>query len=326
MSETPEDADAAIACNGLTRIFTSRSLLGGHRETVALKDIDLRIPRGVVFGLLGPNGAGKTTLVRILSTLLLPSAGDARVLGFDVANESREIRKRIGFVFGGERGLYGRLTGRQNLLYFGALNRIDPKVASRRADALLETVGLTERANSPVEEYSRGMKQRLHVARGLINEPEIVFMDEPTIGLDPMAAQEIRVLVPQLSAQGTTVFLTTHYMVEADVLCSDIALINQGSIVAQGSPTEIKRRFSRIRVVELYLRGYYEEIRIGISDLPGIQRVAASPDGMLNRLTVHVSEDVNIQSELVRLVPPEQLESMAEREPTLEEAYLSILG
>jgi ABC-2 type transport system ATP-binding protein len=326
MSDTSGDAEAAIVCRGLTRIFTSRSLLGGHREAVALKDVDLQIPRGTVFGLLGPNGAGKTTLVRILTTLLLPTSGEARVLGFDVAHDAREIRKRIGFVFGGDRGLYGRLTGRQNLLYFGALNRIDPKVASRRADSLLETVGLTDRANSPVEEYSRGMKQRLHVARGLINEPEVVFMDEPTIGLDPMAAQEIRDLVPQLSERGTTVFLTTHYMVEADVLCGDIALINHGSIVARGSPAEIKRQFSRIRVVELYLRGYYEEIRTGISELPGIQRVAASPDGMLNRLTVHVSEDVNIHSELVRLVPAEQLESIAEREPTLEEAYLSILG
>jgi ABC-2 type transport system ATP-binding protein len=324
--DTTEGVDAAISCSGLTRVFASRSLLGAHRETVALHDVDLQIPRGVVFGLLGPNGAGKTTLVRILSTLLLPTTGNARVLGLDVAHESREIRKRIGFVFGGERGLYGRLTGRQNLLYFGALNRIDPKVASRRADALLETVGLTDRANSPVEEYSRGMKQRLHVARGLINEPEIVFMDEPTIGLDPMAAQEIRALVPQLCEQGTTVFLTTHYMVEADVLCGDIALINQGSIVARGSPGEIKRQFSRIRVVELYLRGYYEEIRVGISELPGIQRVAASPDGVLNRLTVHVSEDVDVQSDLIRLVPAEQLESIAEREPTLEEAYLSILG
>jgi ABC-2 type transport system ATP-binding protein len=293
---------------------------------VALNGIDLAIPRGVVFGLLGPNGAGKTTLVRILSTLLLPSSGEARVLGFDVAREAREVRKRIGLVFGGERGLYGRLTGRQNLLYFAALNRIDARVASRRADSLLETVGLSGRGEALVEEYSRGMKQRLHVARGLINEPELVFMDEPTIGLDPIAAQEIRALVPQLAASGTTVFLTTHYMVEADVLCSDIALIDAGGIVARGSPAEIKGRFSKIRVVELHLRGDYEALKTAISTLLGVQRVTAAADGMVSRLTVHVDEGAEIRTEIARIVPGEQLESMAEREPTLEEAYLSILG
>jgi ABC-2 type transport system ATP-binding protein len=326
VSSTDADPDAAIACRGLSRSFTSRGFIRGQRETVALRGIDLAIPRGVVFGLLGPNGAGKTTLVRILSTLLLPSSGEARVLGFDVANEAREVRKHIGFVFGGERGLYGRLTGRQNLLYFGALNRIDAKLASRRAGELLETVGLSDRADSAVEEYSRGMKQRLHVARGLINDPELVFMDEPTIGLDPMAAQEIRALVPQLAAQGKTVFLTTHYMVEADVLCDDIALIDHGGIVAQGSPEEIKRRFSRIRVVELHLRGEYEAVRSALAGLPGVQRVAASADGMVSRLTLHVEEGVDIQPEVARIVPVGQLESVAEREPTLEEAYLSILG
>jgi ABC-2 type transport system ATP-binding protein len=150
---------------------------------VALRGLNLSVPRGSVFGLLGPNGAGKTTTVRILSTLLTPTGGRACVQGFDVMKQTSQVRRSIGFVLGGDRGLYGRLTGKENLEYFAALNHVEPRLASRRADELLEKVGLFERRDTLVEQYSRGMKQRLHIARGLLTDPEVVFMDEPTIGL-----------------------------------------------------------------------------------------------------------------------------------------------
>src|SRR5439155_17695122 len=140
----------------------------------------LEVPQGCVFGLLGPNGAGKTTTVRILATLLTPTTGGARVLGHDVVRDAGRVRRRIGFVLGGDRGLYGRLSGRENLRYFGALNHMPPREAARRARELLETVDLAERADSLVETYSRGMKQRLHIARGLMTDPDVLFMDEPT--------------------------------------------------------------------------------------------------------------------------------------------------
>jgi ABC-2 type transport system ATP-binding protein len=318
--------DEAIWCQDLQRTFTSRSLMGGKRETVALKGLNLNVPRGSVFGLLGPNGAGKTTTVRILSTLLTPTGGRAAVMGYDVMKDRSQVRRRIGFVLGGDRGLYGRLTGKENLEYFAALNHVEPKLASRRTDELLQTVGLFERRDTLVEQYSRGMKQRLHIARGLLTDPEVVFMDEPTIGLDPQVAQEVRSIIPQLAAQGKTVLLTTHYMFEADVLCERLALIDHGEIVASGSPSEIKRRVSQIRVLELHLREAPTTLLESVKALPGVVGANSSPDGMLTRLTVQVRPDTDVRPAVLGLIGEQHLESVLEREPTLEEAYLSILG
>ena len=187
----------AIECEELGRLYESRGLLGRRSETVALDGLTLDIPRGAVFGLLGPNGAGKTTTVRILSTLLLPSSGSARVLGHDVEHEAGEVRKHIGLALGGERGLYGRLSGRDNLRYFGALQHMSGRDAGRRIDEILELVGLADSGGTLVERYSRGMRQRLQIGRALLARPEVIFLDEPTIGLDPQGAQEFRALVPE---------------------------------------------------------------------------------------------------------------------------------
>jgi ABC-2 type transport system ATP-binding protein len=247
-------------------------------------------------------------------------------MGYDVMKDTSQVRRRIGFVLGGDRGLYGRLTGKENLEYFAALNHVEPRLASRRADDLLQAVGLFERRDSLVEQYSRGMKQRLHIARGLLTDPEVVFMDEPTIGLDPQVAQEVRSIIPQLASEGKTVLLTTHYMFEADVLCERLALIDHGEIVASGSPSEIKRRVSQIRVVELQLREAPDGLVDSIRALPGVVGANASADGMLTRLTVQVRPDADARPAILGSIAEDRLESVLEREPTLEEAYLSILG
>ena len=178
----------AVECEALGRVYRfSRGLgRGGTQETVALDDLNLTIAPGSVFGLLGPNGAGKTTTVRILATLLTPTSGTARVLGHDVVEAPKRVRERVGLILGGDRGLYTRLSGRQNLSYHAALNHMDRKRARARREELLGLVGLSDAADTAVERYSRGMKQRLHIARGLLTEPDVVFMDEPTIGLDPV--------------------------------------------------------------------------------------------------------------------------------------------
>jgi ABC-2 type transport system ATP-binding protein len=318
--------DTAITCHDLEREFVTRSIVGGTRRTVALKRVNLRVPRGRVFGLLGPNGAGKTTTVRILSTLLTPTRGTASVLGFDVMRDTAQVRRNIGFVLGGDRGLYGRITGKENLEYFGALNHMEPRAASRRADELLETVGLFERRNDKVEQYSRGMKQRLHIARGLLTDPEVVFMDEPTIGLDPQVAQEVRSIIPELAGRGKTVLLTTHYMFEADVLCDHIALIDHGEIVAEGSPSEMKRRISRLSVVEMQLRLLPPALLDQLREIDSVSSVHATQDGMLYRIIVQAAPDSNTRERAVALVEEDIVESVLEREPTLEEAYLRILG
>jgi len=315
----------AAECDNLGRVYSSRSLLGRPQETVALKDLSLRIPQRTVFGLLGPNGAGKTTTVRVLATLLTPTSGRARVLGHDVVRQPKEVRKRIGLILGGDRGLYGRLTGRENLLYFGALNHMSSRDAGRRADELLEVVGLADRPKSLVEQYSRGMKQRLHIARGLMADPEVIFMDEPTTGLDPESAHELRALIPRLVSQGKTILLTTHYMFEADQLCETIAIINQGSLVALGTPSEIKRSFSRVSIVEVALSQPRQDLRETIETFEGVRRIDVVTDGAMQRLIVQVDQGTHVLPKVADAVGEAHGSTVFERDPTLEEAYLSIL-
>lgn len=215
-----------VETQNLRRVYGGR----GKAGVVALDDISLRLPAGQVHGLLGPNGAGKTTLTRILCTGLLPSGGRASVLGYDVVADVRQVRRRIGVVFGGDKGLYPLLTARQNLIYWAGLYGVGP--AAGRVDALLERFGLADWADTRVETFSRGMKQRLHLARGLIADAGVLFFDEPTMGMDPISARGFRRLVKELRAEGRTILLTTHDLAEAEAVCDQIALIDHGRLLA----------------------------------------------------------------------------------------------
>ena len=314
-----------IDCVNLRRVYSSRSLFGRRRESVALSDLNLQIPKGTVFGLLGPNGAGKTTTVRILSTLLTPTSGTAKVLGYDVRTQAKQVRRNIGFILGGDRGLYGRITGKQNLTYFGALNHLSPGESQRRSTQLLEKVGLADSADVPVENYSRGMKQRLHIARGLLMDPPVLFLDEPTIGLDPIGAQELRNYVPELSAEGKTILLTTHYMAEADMLCDTIAIINHGELAAIGTPDDIKRRFSRVGIVEVTVRRAREGLLSQVSEIPGVEGVETVGDGAFQKLTISVATGADVKDKVTEAIGVENIENLVSRDPTLEEPYINIL-
>ena len=316
--------ETIIECTDVKRIYKSRTRTGQKRETVALNGLNLQVAKGTVFGLLGPNGAGKTTTIRILSTLLIPNSGKATVAGFDVVKEASQVRKKIGLILGGERGLYGRLTGKENLRYFAAINHLSTSLSRRRVDEVLKMVSLTEASDRPVEQYSRGMRQRLHVARGLLTDPEILFMDEPTIGLDPVGAQELRQMIPALVREGKTIMLTTHYMSEADELSNRIAIIDHGAIVAEGSPSDIKRKFSKVTVFEAILRKNITNAVESLSPMPGIQHVTSMVDGPIQKLTIHVKPGVDIQETVRIKLGVEIVESIVMRDPTLEEAYLSI--
>ncbi|HET8680221.1 MAG TPA: ABC transporter ATP-binding protein [bacterium] len=244
MSLLPDDFGSsqapAVVVEHLTHRFPARR--AAHKdEVVALADISVTVPSGEVFGLLGPNGAGKTTLLRILSTLLIPSEGGVRVLGYDPARQADALRRHIGVVLGGERSVYWRLTGRENLLYAAALHDLTPDVAAERAAALLQLVGLDERADDLVERYSSGMRQRLALARALVHDPPVLILDEPTAGLDPHAAQAVRALLVALHRDGSrTILLATHNLDEADRLCGTIAIIDHGRILACGAPVDLK--------------------------------------------------------------------------------------
>ena len=315
----------AVECTNLSRTYSSRNVMGRRRDFIALQNLNLEIPKGTVFGLLGPNGAGKTTTVRILSTLLTPTAGAARVLGYDVEAQAGQVRRITGFILGGERGLYGRITGEQNMRFFAALNHINPRDAKRRTAQLLDRVGLTEHARTPVENYSRGMKQRLHIARGLLTDPPVLFMDEPTIGIDPIGAQELRNYVPELASEGKTILLTTHYMAEADMLCDTIAIIDRGELAAVGTPSEIKRQFSQLEIIEVTVKRPREQLVADLSEIESVDRVESSGEGAFQKLTVFVKFSASLRDKIAEAIGPENIESLVSRDPTLEEAYINIL-
>ncbi len=252
----------AIEVSHLRRVFTSQIgvIKRTAREVVAVDDVSFEVQEGELFGLLGPNGAGKTTTIKMLTTLLIPTLGSASVKGFDVVAHANDVRKRIGFIFGGERGLYWRLSGIDNLRYFASLYNIDYDVTKKRIPYLLDMVGLNGRGDEKVQGYSRGMKQRLHVARTLLHDPDILFLDEPTLGLDPVGAREFRQVILGLQSEKKTILLTTHYMFEADALCDRIAIINHGRIIASDTPSGLKTHVSDLNVVEVETFGAPESI------------------------------------------------------------------
>lgn len=234
--------ETVIEVKDLRREYvTYKGAIRKKKEGVeAVRGIEFTVNRGEIFGLLGQNGAGKTTTIKMLTTLLAPTSGVCKVFGYDTFGQEKQIRKRINFIFGGEMGVYRRLSARDNLRYFANLYLLDAAEREHRIDEILELVELTDAADRLAETYSKGMIQRLQIARGLINNPEILFMDEPTVGLDPLGAHMLRDIIRKLRDEGKTVLLTTHYLPEAEELCNRMVILNHGEIVAQGTPAEIK--------------------------------------------------------------------------------------
>jgi ABC-2 type transport system ATP-binding protein len=306
----------AVDVQEIRRVFTPRK-----RDAVtALGGVSLSIPVGEVHGLLGPNGAGKTTLVKILSTVLLPTGGRAFVGGHDVVTETKAVRPLIGIVFGGERGLYTRLSARQNLEYWGALYRLSGPQIKARSAVLLERVGLTERADQRVEEFSRGMKQRLHLARGLMGDARVLFLDEPTTGMDPLAAREFRTLIGELKGEGRTILLTTHDMVEAETVCDRVTLIDRGRILATETPRTLGSLISRFQRIDV--EGASEALIAEIELVAGVSAVALQPD---RSVRIEVNEDGATTVVLKRLVDA-GVTSVKTSLPSLEEVYVQMIG
>jgi ABC-2 type transport system ATP-binding protein len=309
---------AAVQVEEITRVFEPRRR--GSNRVVALDDVSLTIPVEEIHGLLGPNGAGKTTLVKILSTVLLPTSGKARVLGHDVVSETHAVRPLIGIVFGGERGLYWRLTGRQNLEYWGALYKLSTRVAKARTQELLERVGLADKADERVEDYSRGMKQRLHLARGLIGDGKVLFLDEPTTGMDPLAAREFRTLIGELRGEGRTILLATHDMAEAETVCDRVTLIDRGRIIATESPRTLGGLLSRFQRIDV--EGAPQAVLDEIEAMRGVTSVTVV-DGVGTR--IEVDEEGVTQVVLERLVNA-GVTSVRTSLPNLEEVYVQLIG
>jgi ABC-2 type transport system ATP-binding protein len=318
---------SAIEVCHLRRLF--KTTLGVVRrkskEVVAVDDISFDVEPGELFGLLGPNGAGKTTTVKMLTTLLIPTSGSARILGYDVVRQAEAIRPRIGFIFGGERGLYWRLSAVDNLRYFASLYQVEPRLAAKRIPYLLDLVGLGGRGQEKVEGYSRGMKQRLHIARTLLHDPELLFLDEPTIGLDPVGARELRGVIRNLLDARKTILLTTHYMFEADALCRRIGVINHGRIIALDTPAGLKALVSDLSIIELEVFGIPESALDALRARPYVEGLAVEDRDQRQALLIHSPRGAEVVADILFTLSGQRVGKVVVREPTLEDAYVRLV-
>jgi ABC-2 type transport system ATP-binding protein len=319
---------AVVEASALHRSFRVKTgvMRRGKGTVEAVRGVSFAIEQGEIFGLLGPNGAGKTTTIKMLITLLLPSAGTATVLGHDVVREPVEVRRRIGYAFGGDRGLYDRLSALDNLRYFAELYGVPPRTQRVRVGELLELVGLSGREKERVEGYSRGMRQRLHIARALLHDPPVLFLDEPSIGIDPVGARELRATIAGLVDRGKTILLTTHYMFEADELCDRIAVVRSGTIVAEGTPEQLKRRVRGGRVLEVETFGVRADAIDEVRKLDGVGSVTVEERGQAQVLHVGLSSDAELTVEILARLGDARVGRVVSREPTLEDAYVELIG
>ena len=296
----------------------------------AVDGVDIQIQRGEIFGLLGPNGAGKSTTIRMLCTLLEPTSGTARVNGFDIVKQPNDVRRSLGTLLAGERSIYWKLSGRENLEYFAALYHIPQAIARQRVEELIERMELKDRANELVEKYSTGMRQRIAIAKALIARPPILLLDEPTLGLDPQAARNLRGLIAQLKQEGHTILLTTHYMEEADQLSDRIGIIDAGKVIALDTPEGLKRRIDQKEIIRLEVTGWQEYIGEKLRTLSEVSNLVARKQGETDLW------EVNMQSSNSRAVLPKLVENISQNgtrlvnmnivKPSLEDVFIHLTG
>lgn len=305
-------ADAMIEANGLVK---------SYGETRALAGVSFSVPAGSVLGLLGPNGAGKTTAVRILTTLARPDAGQARVAGVDVLAHPAAARRQIG-VAAQDATLDGLLTGRQNLVLVGELSGMRTRLARTRAAELLETFNLTDAADRVVKGYSGGMRRRLDLAASLLTRPPVLFLDEPTTGLDPVSRRQVWEVVSELTGSGATLLLTTQYLEEADALADRIVVINHGQVIADGTPRELKEH-SRSAHIEVTLAEPRPEAEEVIAPLVS-GRASISDDG--RRLSAAVDSEPGLATALVRALDRAGIlvDNVELREPSLDDVFFAL--
>ncbi len=333
--------EAAIRTERLERIYKLRPSRKEKRQArragqteplpeklIALDNVDMEVHQGEIFGLLGPNGAGKTTLIKILTTLLSPTSGKAWVDGLDVESQAPDIRRRINMVTGGETSGYGLLTVRENLWMFAQFYGLDYRTTNQRIDQLLELVGLSDRKNTKISDLSTGLRQKMNFVRGFITDPQIIFLDEPTLGLDVSASREVRNYVKSWVTANPekTVLLTTHYMAEADELCDRVAIIDRGQILACDTPYNLKHTLQRDAIFRLQIT-HLPEASNHVSLIRGVRQcIYRHLDEHTELSLILDAEDVlapviaALSSQQARLL------SLEKRQPTLEDVFVDLVG
>ncbi|MBT2663330.1 ABC transporter ATP-binding protein [Bacillus sp. ISL-45] len=317
-----------IEVKNVTRAYTTEvGVFKKEKKKVeALKGVSFAVKKGEIFGLLGPNGAGKTTMIKILSTMLIPHSGNVSILGLDPAADHRLLRPKINFILGGERNLYWRLSAYDNLSYFADLYKIPHSIKKSRIEDLLKLVGLHDVAHQKVETFSKGMKQRLQIARGLVNNPEILFLDEPSIGLDPVSARQLRETLRKLNNQGTTILLTTHYMYEADELCDRIAFINKGEIIDIDTPSNLKKKVDNLSIIDCSLLGALSSQIDLIKNLKSIHHIQVDHDDFAWSLRIQTTEPQLVVPFIYDSMKDSVITNLTISNPTLEDVYVRTIG
>jgi len=318
--------EPAVQIENLSRSYViGKSLFNKSSEIInAVNKVSFSVKKGEAIGLLGPNGAGKTTLIKMLTTVLIPTGGRASIMNMDIVKDAKKIREKINVVYGGDKGLYTRLSARDNLRYFCNLYHIPTLQQKDRIEELLSLVGLLDVADRRVENFSRGMKQKLHIARGLINNPEILFLDEPTIGLDPVSSLMIRGLVKSLNKSGMTIFLTTHYMQEAEEICDRVAIINNGDILLLDQIENIKAKYKKFFYIKLIIEEKYSDrIELLKKKLGNI----TIDDKNKNFIVVNIDTlDVSdTMKEITNTLNNSEIIDLSVKTSTLEDVYIKII-
>ncbi len=324
------DPTPAVETHDLGRIYKIRGAKKEEpKQLVALQDVNIQIPRGELFGLLGPNGAGKTTLIKILTTLLAPTTGSARVANHDVVDSPHLIRPRINMVSGGESSGYGLLTVRENLWMFSQFYGMPSRQANQRIKELLEIVGLSDRLNTKSSDLSTGLRQKMNIVRGFMTDPEVLFLDEPSLGLDVNAASDVRRFIRTWmdSNPGRTVLLTTHYMVEADELCDRVAIINQGRVLACDTPASLKQGLQGEAIFNLEVGPLNGASAANFERIPGVRNLVHRPGDGRARLEFILEQESVLPSVIGELSAHGiELRNLQKREPTLEDVFVNLVG
>ncbi len=325
MPETP-----AIETSALGRIYKVRDAKKGEqKELVALQDVNVQVNPGELFGLLGPNGAGKTTLIKILTTLLSPTSGWAKVGGIDVSKNPEAVRQRINMVSGGESSGYGLLTVRENLWMFAQFYGIPSSEANSRIKTLLDIMGISDRANTRSSQLSTGLRQKMNIIRGFLTDPGVLFLDEPTLGLDVGAARDVRGFVRNWMDDDPhrTILLTTHYLVEAEELCDRVAIINKGRVLACDAPAALKQNLQRESIFEIHLDTPRQLETRAFESIDCVSSVHFHSQDNHTVMEVYLEEEAAVAPVIARLTDNSvKILSLQKREPTLEDVFVELVG